>query len=65
MSHNLLLVFPLPVTLAFAAMVILLLALARVVTVLRKPAPVRIPAPRAVPQGGGIDAAAEAEARHG
>ena len=65
MHHNLFLVFPLPVTLAFAAMVILLLAVARVVAILRKPAPVRIPAPRAVPPGGGIDAAAEAEPHHG
>lgn len=64
MSHNLFLVFPLPVTLAFAAMVILLLVLARVVAVLRKPAPVRIPAPRAVQHDAGIDAAAEAEAHH-
>jgi len=48
MSHNLFLVFPLPVTLAFAAMVILLLMLARLVAQLGKPVPVRQPAPRGV-----------------
>ena len=48
MSHNLFLVFPLPVTLAFAAMVILLLMLARLVALLCKPVPVRPPAPRGV-----------------
>lgn len=65
MSHNLFLVFPLPVTLAFAALVILLLVLARVVAVLRKPAAVRVPVPRAVQRDDRFDAAAEAEPHHG
>lgn len=55
MSHNLFLVFPLPVTLAFAAMVILLLMLARLVALLCKPVPVRPPAPRATQPDPGAD----------
>jgi len=55
MSHNLFLVFPLPVTLAFAAMVILLLMLARLVALLCKPVPVRPPAPRGSQPGAGAD----------
>ena len=63
MSHNLFLVFPLPVTLAFAAMVILLLLLARMVALLCKPVPVRLPAPRNAPSEPG--AAAELPADSG
>jgi hypothetical protein len=62
MSHNLFLVFPLPVTLAFATMVILLLLLARMVALLCKPVPVRLPAPRNTPPGPGTDTGRPADA---
>ena len=67
MSHNLFLVFPLPVTLAFAAMVILLLMLARLVAQLGKPVPVRPPAPRATQSDPSADGAhcADAELHRG
>lgn len=44
MSHNLFAVFPLPVLLAFAALVLLLLAIGRVLAEMGKPVPVRDPA---------------------
>ena len=62
MSHNLFLVFPLPVTLAFAAVVILLLILARLVAQLCKPVPVRLPAPRGAPPDPHADGARAADA---
>ena len=67
MSHNLFLVFPLPVTLAFGAMVILLVMLARLVAQLCKPVPVRQPAPRGIPPDAHADGAcaADAELHHG
>jgi len=43
MSHNLFVVFPLPVVLAFAALVLLLLAIGRVLAEMGKPVPVRVP----------------------
>jgi hypothetical protein len=45
MSHNLFAVFPLPVLLALAALVLLLLAMLRVLADMCKPVPVRNPAP--------------------
>jgi len=62
MSHNLFLVFPLPVTLACAAMVILLLLLARLVALLCKPVPVRPPSPRASQPDPHADSARSADA---
>jgi len=44
MSQNLFAVFPLPVMLALAALVVLLLAVLRVLAGMSKPAPVRLPA---------------------
>jgi hypothetical protein len=43
MSHNLFAVFPLPVVLAFAALVLLLLAIGRVLGEMGKPVPVLVP----------------------
>ena len=48
MSHNLFVVFPLPVVLAFAALVLLLLAIGRVLAEMGKPVPVRVPVSVAV-----------------
>ena len=45
MSHNLFAIFPLPVVLALAALVLLLLAMLRVLADMGKPVPVRHPAP--------------------
>lgn len=50
MSHNLFVVFPLPVMLAFAALVLLLLAMVRVLAQMGKPVPVRAPLRDAPPQ---------------
>ena len=55
MSHNLFAVFPLPVVLAFLALVLLLLAIARVLSEMGKPVPVRIPAQEAPPARAGRD----------
>ena len=49
MSHNLFAVFPLPVVLAFLALILLLLAIARVLSDMGKPVPVRIPVREAPP----------------
>lgn len=43
MSQKLILGFPIPVVLAFGLLVLVLLALARVLAALRRPAPVRMP----------------------
>lgn len=43
MSQNLFLRFPIEVTLAFLALVLILLAVARVLLALRRPVPVRMP----------------------
>jgi len=44
MNQTLFFGFPIPVALAFCALVLLLLAVLRTLAVLRKPAPVRMPA---------------------
>jgi len=44
MSHNLFVVFPLPVVLALGALILLLLAIGRVLAQMGKPVPVRVPA---------------------
>lgn len=49
MSHNLFAVFPLPVVLAFLALILLLLPIARVLREMGKPVPVRIPVQDAPP----------------
>lgn len=49
MSHNLFVVFPLPVVLALAALILLLLAIGRVLAEMGKPVPVRVPVHAAPP----------------
>lgn len=44
MSQKLIFGFPIPVVLAFAMLVLLLLAVARVLAAMRRPAPVHVPA---------------------
>jgi hypothetical protein len=46
MSHNLFAVFPLPVVLAFAALLVLLLVIGRMLAEMGKPVTVHTPAPR-------------------
>jgi len=55
MSHNLFAVFPLPVVLAFFALILLLLPIARVLRQMGKPVPVRIPVREAPPAPAGRD----------
>ena len=62
MSHALFAVFPLPVLLAFGAVILLLLAIGRVLSELGKPVPVRVPAPPAQPSA---PAEGDLELRHG
>lgn len=52
MSHDLFAVFPLPVILAFAASILLLLAIVRVLAEMSKPVPVRDPLPKGVESEG-------------
>lgn len=49
MSHNLFAVFPLPVVLAFAALVLLLVLVGRLLAEMGKPVPVQTPAPAPLP----------------
>jgi hypothetical protein len=70
MSHELFLRFPIEVTLALLALVLILTAVARVLLALRKPVPVRIPGccgeapyklePPELPRHGQLDAVAQA-----
>jgi hypothetical protein len=59
MSHNLFAVFPLPVVLALAAIVLLLLAVGRVLAQMGKPVPVHAPPSAPAP------AAAKPDPQHG
>lgn len=72
MSQSLFVVFPLPVVLAFAALVLLLLAVVRVLAGLCKPVAVRIPGGAcgggdrlATPATGTLAELAELDAQHG
>lgn len=49
MSHNLFAVFPLPVVLAFAALVLLLVVVGRLLAEMGKPVPVHAPAQTPAP----------------